>query len=225
MEMILADNNVNEEYIEWLFRKEESKKRAQQLWTEYLHVFGNLVEENYRWKCACKYLQKSIQYRKQRMDPVAIEELLKNEMEKDLKKWTALCEEIEKAKCIQYIPKCQLEEIEAIFFQINQKLQYNEELLWKSAKKAYLENDLDTLRTINKQLSISQSELSLSFMELETRKLKQEVKEIRKKDIIPYSSVLDSVDNIQSRNKHLKEEIRSYKYFHKHLKKEYRLTL
>ncbi|MDO4465660.1 MAG: hypothetical protein Q4C49_01465 [Bacillota bacterium] len=220
MEMIVADNNVYEDYSAWLFKKEACRKKAYQVRIEYLHVFGSLIEEKYRWKCACKYLQKSIQYKKERLGKQEIESRIEKEMEMEFREWTSLCEEIENAKQIPYVSKMQQDEIQGLFFQISQKLQDKEEL-WEKAERAYLENDIETLRKLKQSLMDKKRDMKSSLMEYETRRFQKEVKEIHTKEIRPYTYVLSSVDTIQNQSKYLQEEITSYKYLHKRLKKQY----
>lgn len=225
MEMILADNNVDEEYVEWIVRREAAVKQVIALEDIYVHVFGKLMEENYRWKSACKYLQKSLEYCSdhKNMEIEQMEFFVKKEMEQDLHQWMLIQERVNSVQFIPFISQNRLKEIETLFRKIVNKLQSKNDPLYGLAQRAYLENDIKTLWKINDHLKRNKSQ-NYIFMEEETKTLKREVREINKR-VKYYTEVLNSADRIQKKNKEIIEDTKSYKYYQKVLKRKLRKTL
>lgn len=229
-----------EEYEQLIIERDQARKEAGSIWTEYLRTFGKLMTDSFQLKIECIRKKKTISHIMQMVNIgktvnlVDINKAVQTEMETYEKQLEELLKASSNSLKAKISTEYTVRKVKQIYRRIANMIHpdvypeaQNDETirnLWKRTQEAYHANDLKSMEELYvlvqkavKGMTIPLVSYTPDQLKKKIEDLKKEIETIKTTDPYAYKDLLNDDFMIDSKTRELNEEIRSYKNYLKEL--------
>ncbi len=240
MDLIKGNETEYEEYERLLLERDQLLKESDQIWTEYLRIFGQLLAENYEEKLECIKCKKTIAYfqrvinRGGQVDSKDLEEYLDREMAGYYANLKSMIRDSERAKgsgiCSAYevkrSKKLYRRLAKLIHPDINPDAGTNEELmeLWHRVQTAYRSSDVKALtelevlvRKVLKELGTDGAGAEIPDIGDRIEEVKDEIEDIVSSEPYTLRELVDDDEAAGRKKEEILKETEEYRKYRKEL--------
>ena len=240
MNMIKSTQSKYEEYEALLLERDQREKEAGQIWTRYVCEFGKLITDVFEKKIESVKRKKIIAYYQQRInrgepvDPAAMEEYLKAEMETWYAQLKSMIEDTKRCKASKVSSAYEVKRSKELYRRIakllhpdmNPETDRREELmeLWARTITAYHANNVKELSELEvlvrkalKDLGLGNVRVDIPDIEERIADLKKEIKEITTTQPYTFRALVESKEAREHKKRELKEELDAFTHYVKQL--------
>ena len=243
-----AEQDLINEYADLVILRDKLKKEAEELFRNYVRVFGDLMEEEFKLRIEIIKTKKSIAFCQRQknfksiINRTELNEFLENELSDYYDELNFIADiKNEKGSPLSEYETIMIKKIykkiaTMIHPDLNPKAFATEGIreLWEKAKTAYLLNNYDEIKDaeiaiikILKQNFFNDLIFEIDDVNNKIIKIKEEINTIKNTDPYMYKYLLDNSDEIKDKKDELKEQIQGNQRYLDELQKilaEYDIT-
>lgn len=239
-DLIRVKNTSYDRYEELLLRRDNLRKEALLIESQYIKVFGDLILQVFQKTIDCIKKKKIIGYwqtfvnRGEVVNQNDLQEYLEKEMEGYNEQLKDMVDANEAVKSTGQITEAELLQVKKLYRRmakqihpdINPKTAEVPELmeLWQRIVIAYGCNELKDLMELEvfvqralEQMGVGKIEVEIPDIDDKIQKLEEEIKEIMETDPYQYKYLLEDAEAVEIKLSDLKEELQNYTEYEKQL--------
>lgn len=243
MELVKSGKSDYEEYEALLLERDQVRKEAGQIWTEYMCRFGQLIRDVYDEEVQCIKCKKTISYYQKALnhggtiDRDAMQKWLDQEMEAYDEKLKEIEADYNTCRNAGISSEYEVRRSRTLYRRlaklihpdINPETDHNEKLqeLWQRIVTAYHRNDVKELSELEVLVQRAMEELGQGRIEVDIpdiskkiEELKKEIQDIRNTEPYIYQKLLEYREAGDEKETALQEELKTYQKYHKELEEE-----